>query len=360
YNATLASGLIRTSSFYEVSSGREQKREFLFIEVPVGQGTYNWVDYNNNGIKELNEFEIAQFPDQRKYLRVFTPSNEFINTQGAAVSEVFYINPAAILKGNSIFSKVISTFSNNLFFLVNKKTTGPKIVSSFNPLVSPSADSLLVTLVKSFKNTFYFNRTNPIYGAELTYSKNENKTFLSSGFDVSNLTERGARVRWRFIPSTEFSLSAVKGINKFNSDFFVTRSFNVNQNEFSPVFDIQLDDRFNLILSYKRKQKTNSQQFGGEELKAQSFGLESKYNFIGKGLISGGVNLINNNYIGQTNTPVSYQLLDGLQAGTNYTWNVSVQRNLNENLQISLSYDGRKSEATKAINTGSLTARALF
>ena len=57
---------------------------------------------------------------------------------------------------------------------------------------------------------------------------------------------------------------------------------------------------------------------------------------------------------------VAYQMLEGLQAGKNYTWNVLFNQKLNAFLNLNLNYLGRKSEGSKKINTGSIQLKALF
>lgn len=95
YSVRLLKGSIQLSTFYELGSGLEVKKEYSFIEVAPGQGFYTWKDYNENGIKELNEFEISVFSDQAKYLKVFTPTNEFVKTFNNQFNQLVNLNAPA-------------------------------------------------------------------------------------------------------------------------------------------------------------------------------------------------------------------------------------------------------------------------
>ena len=72
------------------------------------------------------------------------------------------------------------------------------------------------------------------------------------------------------------------------------------------------------------------------------------------------INYIDNNFTGNTYSPVAYQILEGLQPNTNLTWRLLLQKSVTKFLDINLTYNGRKSETSKAIHTGSVQLRAYF
>ena len=63
---------------------------------------------------------------------------------------------------------------------------------------------------------------------------------------------------------------------------------------------------------------------------------------------------------GSTNTPVAYQMLEGLQPGKNFTWSLLAQKKLTDFLDLNLNYFGRKTETSKTIHTGTIQLKAYF
>ena len=76
--------------------------------------------------------------------------------------------------------------------------------------------------------------------------------------------------------------------------------------------------------------------------------------------ISANINLYLNNFDGNVNSPVAFQMLEGLQPGTNMTWLLTVQKRLTSYLDLNLNYFGRKSENSNTIHTGTMQLRASF
>jgi hypothetical protein len=107
-------------------------------------------------------------------------------------------------------------------------------------------------------------------------------------------------------------------------------------------------------------EKKNRPEFGTGTTEAQDLGLELRYNTVGKGSLLANANLVDIRFEGQENTPLGNELLNGLRPGTNYTWSLAVQRNLGNNLQVDITYNGRRSEGLPVVHVGGAQVRAFF
>jgi hypothetical protein len=361
YSVRLLKGSINLSTFYELGSGLEVKKEYSFIEVAPGQGSYTWKDYNENGIKELNEFEISVFSDQAKYLKVFTPTNEFVKIFNNQFNQLVNINaPAKWGTQKKTLKKLVSRFSNQTAYRIDRKTADSNLEDSFNPFNNLNFDSSLVSLSANLRSTFYFNRLDPKFGFDYTFQEPRNRQLLVNGFESRSNKSNAIRMRYNITRAIQISTEAIRGVKTNKSEYFNTRDYNIVYTELEPKFTYQPSVAFKLILSFKHIEKTNNNNDSNNVVLNNNFGTEVRFNEASKGSFSAKINYIKIDYNSNANSAVAFEMLDGLVPGNNITWNIGYQRTLANNMQVNFNYDGRKTEGNKTIHTGGVTVRAFF
>ncbi|MBC7651385.1 MAG: hypothetical protein H7101_06530 [Deinococcales bacterium] len=354
-------GFITGNALYETGSGQEQRRDFLYIEVQAGRGQFTWNDYNNDGVQQLNEFEIAQFQDQAKFIRVYTPTNVFIKANYTQLNYSILLSPRAI--GNTIRNKIFKNFITR-FNLQSALQTGKKVLAQgnpeFNPFNGKIADTALISLTKMFSNTLSFNRFSSNWGLDVSNIINFSKSLLTYGFESRQLTEWSLRGRLNIK-----RMYTVELLQKFSDNNLITPNFN-NRNyalqtiSTEPRLTYTNGTKFRLQTSYQFIKKTNSVFYGGEKSVSNALNIEGKYNAVQSTSLTAKFTYNSITYTGIANTTVSYIMLDGLLPGQNFLWNIEFTKRLINNLEISFSYEGRKPGETRIINIGRASIRALL
>jgi hypothetical protein len=365
YNFSLLKGFFSSTTFYEIGSGLEVKKEFVFLEVAVGQGTYLWnslTDYNANGIKELNEFEIA-LPNEGNYIKVFIPTDNYISTHTNQFGQMLSMKPDTRWNNKKGVRKIASYFMNQTAYRTDRKTTNKDLTIAYNPFLSNTKDSTLVTLNSSLRNTLYFNQTDAVFGMDFTWQQVQSKTLLVNDTAFRTHTTKEAKVHWNFNRQWTFQNAYKNGIKQNNSKFFNTRNYKIYYFETEPKISFQSNSSLRITVSYKYSEKENRIFIGANtQAKAtvQNIGSELQYNALNKGSLSMKANFIHIFYNDLENLPIAYEMLEGLKTGKNYTWALSYNRILANNIQLTLTYDGRQSPGIKTIHTGNAQVRAFF
>jgi hypothetical protein len=199
-----------------------------------------------------------------------------------------------------------------------------------------------------------------VFGLDITYQDVRNKTLLVNGFDSRKTQYIEARLRWNVSQKFSLNTSAKNGEKANSSQFFNNRDYEITFWEFEPKINYQPNTSFRATLSFRYTEKKNKNELGGQQANLQDYGAEIKYNVLNKGSLNAKVNFIQIQFNGTQNTSLAFEMLDALKIGKNITWGLSYQRNLSNNLQLSLTYDGRQSEGSKTIHTGGAQIRAYF
>jgi hypothetical protein len=359
YNTDIWRGAITGSMLYEIGGGQEPQKDYIYFEVPAGQGEYTWIDYNKDGIQQLNEFEVAQFRDEAKFIRLFTPTNSFVRTDYLQYNYNFLINPGIVLK--NIESVKFFKFLKNILWqsslqVFQKSISGDK--RNLNPFNSYASDTSLLSFDRLQSHTISYNKLSQVWGLELNYMESSNRAFLSYGLETRSLKDLNLRLRSYWLKTFALQLVIRRKGNSLETPGFSNRNYAIQAFSFEPRISLVKGTDFRAQINYRAERKKSALAESGN---IYSIGLDSRYNLFGKTAITAKVNHTAIRYQGVTNTSVSYLILEGLQPGKNYIWSLDLTRRIGEYIELSMQYEGRQMGVSKGIiHLGRAQFRALL
>jgi hypothetical protein len=254
----------------------------------------------------------------------------------------------------------MTRFSDQARVRIQRKTDYFNTNEAFNPFVGEINDTNLISTNTNIRNTLFFNRTSSIFGTEYTFQNVSSKTLLASGFDSRSNLSHEISMRLNLKRKFTVKVSGKTGEKSSEADYTSGRDYQVKYNFVEPSFIFQPNTVFRVSLDMRGSEKRNSDALGGEVATVLELGTTFKYNQRERGSLQGNFNVINIRYSGIQNSALGFEMLEGLKPGVNYTWNLGYQRSISQNLQLSIQYNGRKSEDNRFIHSGGMEVRAFF
>lgn len=356
YSDRFFNQLVQSTTVYETISGSIPQQEYTYLEVPAGQGVYTWNDYNANGIQELQEFEIAPFIDQAKYIRIFLPNRIYIKTHQNKFSQSVTLNPNQ-WQNELGLKKLLSYFYNQTAFIIDRKTKSEGNNFELNPF--SSSDENVLGLNSSFRNSLYYNRGKQNHSITYSYLQNQTKNLLSIGFQEAKNSSHQLQYTHLYKKSWLFNFFAKTIQTSIASENFPEKNYVLCGYQLAPKISYLFSKNTSWDLFYELQNKENQIQ-NLETLLQNRLGTSFSYASNKKVTLNGEISFYQNKFTGNEFSSVGFQMLEGLQTGQNLTWRFLVQKNLTQFLDINLNYQGRKSESTQTIHTGSIQLRAYF
>jgi hypothetical protein len=358
-------GFLKGNFLYELGSGQEQKREYTYVQVPAGTGYYTWIDYNHDGIPQLNEFEVAAYQDQADWIRVYTPTNDYVKANYLQFNYIISLNPAALSNksSNGKNTSFLGRFTTTSSLQISKKDIAQDGTFEFNPFTKKLVDSTLITLTSFLTNAIYFNRKSIKWGIDITHRINTTKSLLDYGFESNKLRDLTIKSRWNLNHSIATSITNKFVLNQLATPAFANRNYLIKEVSAEPSVSYIYKSNLRVSLIYTYDDKQNTIDFMERTINNQ-IAAEIRYNVLSNGTLSGRFSLNNISFNagsgGSATSTTGYALLNGLLPGENYLWNIELTKRLAGNIEINLQYDGRKPAGSPIVNTGTATVRAIF
>lgn len=349
------------STLYNFSTGQEQKLNYTYVQVPAGQGQYFWTDYNNDGIQQLNEFSIGLYTDQRIYIRVFTPSDDYVKVNNANLNQSIMLEPSNFFDRNTkqTIPKLLSTLSNQFSVQITNKILSTEGLKTYNPLYKAIIDTSILQSNYAINNIFYINRRSSKWGIDYNFINNSNKQLLSYGLVQTQLLQHNVKTRWGINKMFSLNISGLNGYKQNTSGVKVGgNDYYISFVSIEPSLVWLYQSKVRLSLSAKHDQRLN--QLANQKAYINSLIFDSRYSKSKIGILQFRFTFSNIDYNGLPNDPISFEMLDALKKGANFLWYFNWQRTIGKGMEMLIEYEGRKASTDAIIHTGKMSLRAIL
>ncbi len=342
------------NTYYETGSAMELKKTYTFIKVAAGQGTHVWNDYNGNGIEELDEFEVAAFPDEAEYVKVWIPGTDYVNVYQSQWTQSVQLRPAALWSNKKGFLKFLSRFSNVLTLNASLKHK----TRMFIPFAKQGEDEDLVADRLNLSNTFSFNNSSSPFAFDFILQKNTNTQFLYYGLETNDVDLQELVLKSTPVQQLYLQTTLSHRITENSSTCFDSRQYEVEAYAIGQEIRLQFQNKVTAALQGGYAHKVNREGF--EHLQKYYAELSFLYRMLNRGTVSLSAEYVHlSGDVGQNST-VSYFMLEGISMGRNLLWTASAQISVTQFLQLSVQYQGRALQHHPVVHTGSVTLNAIF
>ncbi len=336
---------------YQLANERERKNEFFYIKVPQGQGQYHWMDYNENGLQELNEFEVAHFSDEATFMRYYRPTQEFVPVYRSVLQHSIFLSPLLYSEWRNKKSFWLQ-FSDQINLTSDRKS----LKRNYFPLQKD--DSLVVASNLLLSNRLTYKSKNSKYMLSFWIQKQNNKLQLSYGWEQQSndfqqfIFSYKASEQWIFLEKIK------KGNQIAENAFFIDKNYQLEYLENELIASFGRTQKNKQALSYRYLQTSN--QLSTENMQLHVLKISTEKQWKAASGMEIDFSLLRIYFNGNTQTPVAYQMMEGYKKGFNMSGNIRLTRLLNDFLQINLVYTLRKHETMNWIQQANVEIRALF
>jgi len=356
-------GALNMGNSYRANAGRERKSEYIYIPTVNNTGSYFWQDSNSDGLQQDEEFYPVNentLTATSRYDRQLISTDQYINTTTAQFTHSLSLSPKAVWYDAHGLRHWLSYLSleAHLDFTQNLLSDTLHRFPRLNPFFATKNDSL-ISNQSSLRTALFINRGSAHLSADFQYLLFGDRRQLISGIQGQDKNEYKAHLRYNFLGSFSAEIYGVYGQQKAFSAAWENNNFNISYRYHEPHLSWIKSNKLRLELYYRYK----SSVFADTSLapaRDQKLTFELKKSILSRSSLQCKTSVSRVSYTWPSNPQLEFVVLEGLKPGSNFLWEVIYEKRFATNLQLLLSYNGRKSQASRFLHTAKAELRAVF
>ena len=220
-------------------------------------------------------------------------------------------------------------------------------------------DTSLVAYNALNTNTIFFNRGNVKYDIQLGNRNNQNRIVQVSGREDRGLDDLFLRSRINIKNSADIFLILEKSIKTYQSEAFGDRNLDIIIYRVRPEISVRPSQNMRVILKYNYQDK-RQKILTNDVAKLHELTSEFTHRKANQYSFDVSISYVSINFTGRANSPIEYDMLEGLKNGRNYLWNVVYTKRIAKNIDLTINYEGRKTGISPVVNVARAQVKATF
>ncbi len=324
----------------ETGRGTQGITEYYFVRVPTGQGQYAWIDFNHDGIQQLNEFQPTQFTDQANFTRVTLPSQKYIPVFVQRLSLGLSLVPS--IKGKTLIAKLFNHINNELSANVTSKDKYP------GPATVDYQDTSIVFFQANLGNNLTAQLCKRL-SLNFLISKNINKDLLLGGEKLLITHLQKISLKYGLANSLNLTASLWTRSNHSRSQLFLAENYQVYEHGADLTLS-QSGLKFQTTANIQYKSAISPDTSSLINTAKADFNLT--WAFAKNLRITDIATVMYNTISGQPNEQVAYMIMQGFGQGWNLSNALSLSLRINKTFTLQADYQLRLARSHPIHNFG--------
>lgn len=344
---------VKSTMTFTTTSGQEPKQEIVYEKVEAGQGNYIYIGNKDSTLIAAN-FRYAPDLGNAEYIRLNLFNDQFIAVNNQILQQNLRTDWRKIVPNNKLLSKISTLHRLN----INRKSQDltPSFWEQFNVF---AVDTSIVTYNASISNTLFVNKGQRAYDASIGTQYNHSIFTQVSGRESRKNLLYLFTFRHQLGAKSDVLLGLDYGEKSYSSSLFEDRNYRIDYYKINPSVRWIPSQRLKWAAGYtfgQQKQTINLL----ESTSTHAINSDLTYRYSDKSNLTASLIYSFINFDGEKNSILEFEMLSGLKKGKNFEWELLYTQRLQNNIDLNLSYRGRKSQSTPYVHMARMQLKATF
>ncbi|TVQ15182.1 MAG: hypothetical protein EA364_02945 [Balneolaceae bacterium] len=350
--------------FYEINTESRALLQETFIEVGPELGQYIWVDLNNDGVQQVDEFFPAPTPGEGIYVKQFIPSDELFPVISLNTRLRARISPERIIRADASNSTLLNILRNielNSILDIRERNTTSRLEDIYLLRLNTFRDdSLTIDGRLYWQQEIDLFKQNRLFDLRFSVDQNLGLSRRATGLDEQESVSFRFYSTLRTLRGWQFTVAGRSASSLNTSENLPGRNYDIRDLGIEPEVRYEISRALQVGLGSSVIRKTD--RFSPDNATLNTFRLRADTRiFAGMGMQGQGrIEYRSNRLTGTTSSLGEFEMTEGAGLGSTFLWSAGFSWRVSEFIRATVNYDGRTITDRPTVQTLRVVFTAVF